>query len=556
MIGRLAAGLSPRHAGLLALALLVSMAILSLLGYRAIREWQHSATLLAERRADEAADLLTTALTRDMRAVQASVLSSQDWDEFMIDPPYDIRQLVAIAFARYPYPESFFAWRDLPVAGSPVFFTRAERPPDWMPARPDRDLFPVAVSSDATAGRRLIDRVAIDARLERRFSIFDMRIGDSTYQVVARLRYSDRYRLRLSSIFGFMVNLEWAKQHYLQGLATEVERVRGDSVVLRTVAQSASAPPAAGNMAVGQRQFSVMFFDPLSLPVSAPPESSRELWMAQALVVDDALRAVSLGANRALIMISVTGAVFAIGLALTVQVFRANAALVTRRADFVSSVTHELKTPVATIRAAGETLMSGRVTGPDTSREYARLMVEQAKRLTRLLNNLLAYARITDTTEGYAFEPVSLEPLAHESLRDWRWQLESGGFTVDIDVPPDVPSVRVDRTAFALLLDNLVANAIGHSTHTRSIRIRARRAPREVILEVADRGIGIPPDELALVTRKFFRGRGSIPGGSGLGLAIAERIVADHSGSLTIQSAVGVGTTVRVTLPIEEAHSA
>jgi signal transduction histidine kinase len=277
--------------------------------------------------------------------------------------------------------------------------------------------------------------------------------------------------------------------------------------------------------------------------------------MAQALVVDDALRAVSLGAHRALIMISVTGAVFAIGLALTVQVFRANAALVKRRADFVSSVTHELKTPVATIRAAGETLMSGRVTGPDTSREYARLVVEQAKRLTRLLNNLLAYARITDTTEGYAFEPVNLETLAHESLRDWRWQLESGGFTVDIDVPPDVPSVRVDRTAFGLLLDNLVANAIGHSTHTRSIRISARRAPREVILDVADRGVGIPPDELALVTRKFFRGRGSIPGGSGLGLAIAERIVADHSGSLTIQSAVGAGTTVRVTLPIEEAHS-
>jgi signal transduction histidine kinase len=181
------------------------------------------------------------------------------------------------------------------------------------------------------------------------------------------------------------------------------------------------------------------------------------------------------------------------------------------------------------------------------------LVVEQAKRLTRLLNNLLAYARMTEATEGYAFEPVNLQSLADESLRDWRWHLENRGFEVAIDVASDVPTVRVDRTAFGLLLDNLVSNAIAYSTDTRSISITAHLTHDAVTLDVADRGTGIPADELAHVTRKFFRGRGSIPGGSGLGLAIAQRIVADHGGSLTIQSTVGVGTTVRVTLPLEEA---
>ena len=114
-------------AGVLAAGMCVSISVLSWFGYRAIREWQRSSMLLVERRTDEAADLLVTALTHDMRAVQKSVLPSADWDVFMLTPPYDVSNVAAGAFARYPYPEAFFAGRGTVVTG----FRHCRRRSGW-----------------------------------------------------------------------------------------------------------------------------------------------------------------------------------------------------------------------------------------------------------------------------------------------------------------------------------------------------------------------------------------------------------------------------------------
>jgi signal transduction histidine kinase len=551
---RLAQWVTPRVAAALAVGLAFSVTILGWFGYRVLREWQQSATLLVERRAQEAADLLATALTRDMRAVQTSILSSQDWDEFMLDPPYDVSQLVASAFARYPYPESFFAWRRSGSPGSVVFLNRSDRLPFWTSPREGQDPFPVAVVHEPAVAARLLDRVAKDARQEHRYSVFDLPIGDHRYQIVARLQYADPYRRQLSTVFGFMVNLDWAKQHYFPDMAGEIERItRENARVALSIVDAATGEQAKATF--GRRPFSLMFFDPLSLPLSTTADLARETLVAQAVVTDDTLRAATLGARRTLALTAIAGIVFALGLALTVGVVRANADLTRRRSDFVSSVTHDLKTPVATIRAAGETLVSGRLHDPDTSREYAQLVVEQAKRLSRLLDNLLAYARITDITEAYSFEPIALESIVDEVLRDFRWQIASAGFQVDVDMPAELPAVRVDRTAIGLLLNNLVDNAVRYSKDTRSLRIQASQENGSVVLEVSDKGIGIPQDEIAWVTRKFYRGRRSPSGGSGLGLAIAERIAVDHGGSLSIRSEVDGGTTVRVTLPADRSGS-
>src|SRR5580765_7345815 len=102
---------SRAFAGWLAAGMCVSLSVITWFGWRAVREWQRSSLLLVERRTDEAADLLVTALTHDMRAAQQSILTSADWDVFMLDPPFDVSNVVASAFARYPYPEAFFAAR-------------------------------------------------------------------------------------------------------------------------------------------------------------------------------------------------------------------------------------------------------------------------------------------------------------------------------------------------------------------------------------------------------------------------------------------------------------
>ena len=121
-----------------------------------------------------------------------------------------------------------------------------------------------------------------------------------------------------------------------------------------------------------------------------------------------------------------------------------------------------------------------------------------------------------------------------------------------MDIPLDVSLVRVDRDSMILVMDNLLDNAIRYSTHNRSIRIAIKNEPPNVVIEIEDRGVGIPAHDLQTVQRKYVRGRRVPPGGSGLGLSIVARIVADHGGRFVLESTYGVGTIARVILPAIE----
>ena len=165
----------------------------------------------------------------------------------------------------------------------------------------------------------------------------------------------------------------------------------------------------------------------------------------------------------------------ALSLIATARAARASAAVATVRADFVATVTHELKTPLSTIRAVGETLVRGRVKTDHDLKRYAHLLVREERRLTRLVNNLLAYSRVTDVTEVYSFEALEPAELISEATQGFRRQLTDSDVRLEIDVPPDVPAVRADRTAIVLALDNLIDNAIRHSGETETIYVRASR---------------------------------------------------------------------------------
>jgi two-component system phosphate regulon sensor histidine kinase PhoR len=135
-------------------------------------------------------------------------------------------------------------------------------------------------------------------------------------------------------------------------------------------------------------------------------------------------------------------------------------------------------------------------------------------------------------------------------LQNFRHPLSERDFTVKVDIPVDLPLIRADRTAMMLALDNLIDNAIRYSTHNRWIRVSARRDGQHVAIEIQDRGVGISPEELLVVRRKFVRGRLARAEGSGLGLAIVSRIVGDHQGSFVLESQLGSGTMAKVSLPI------
>jgi two-component system phosphate regulon sensor histidine kinase PhoR len=358
---------------------------------------------------------------------------------------------------------------------------------------------------------------------------------------------------RLDSVIGFTVNLAWLRQSYFPDILRQVAPIatRGNNFNIAVVDDRGTRIWGTdGGPRALVREFPLLFLDPSVSMVALGSNPAVRTWTIRTSPSSDsALMGAAQGADEALLAASAAALTLALGLILAIRAVRTGVALTAMRSDFVSSVTHELKTPLAGIRAMADTL-ARRPIGGETVRDYAELLMQEARRLTRLVDNLLAYSRVTDVTDIYSFEPVAASELVDDVLQNFRLPLSEREFKVDVDIPVDLPLVRADRTAIMLALDNLVDNAIRYSAQQHYIRISARRDGQNVVIEIRDRGVGISPAELSTVRRKFARGRLARADGSGLGLAIVSRIVADHKGTLVLESELGAGTTAKVYLPV------
>jgi signal transduction histidine kinase len=544
-----------RLIALLAVSVCAAMTLISWFGYRAVIEWGNSTALLAERQASKATALMLEAFTRDMSGVQQTVLTSPQLTQFAFERPHEIADVIASAFARYLYPETIFVWKDGHGVESSMFFCRRDRWPPWVATASDQVTFPVVVVRKPEVAEQIFRQILVDAARARRLSAFEISIDGTRYQVVAHLTYSDVFRDHLSGVVGFTVNLPWARTHYFP----ELSRQAWDSVVGPDADLALSLTDEAGEVVVGspigqdaqltqRSQLRPLFFDPDFEP-SPPRDVSRGQWtLAISASNDPVLRRDILMASRIIGVGAVSALSLVVGLSLVVYANRAGAELTRMRSDFVSAVTHELKTPIATIKAAAETLSKDRLTGM-SFQTCGRIVMMEASHLSHLVDNLLAYSRITDVADTYTFEPLNVEALFNDIQQATEGQLDQRGFELSMTIAPGVPHIRADRSALRLLFVNLVDNAMKYSGTERRLLLNAHTDGPMVKIDVVDSGIGIPPEEIPMVTQKFVRGRQVSSGGSGLGLAIAKRIAEDHGGTLGISSVVGTGTTVTVTLP-------
>jgi signal transduction histidine kinase len=532
----------------LAAAVCLGIATLLGFGYRATREWQRSSGMLVERDTAENADRIVTALGRDMQGAQSRVLANRDWGALSIESLTDTSDQVATAFARYPYPESFFSWGD---AGDPdmVFFNRANRYPSWMPQRDEPHRFPVVVVRNPDGAGALRSRIDAFGKSRYRYVGFNTTLAGQPYQVIARLAYADTLDERLQSVIGFTVNLGWVRGSYFPDILSQVMN-RGSRLDIAVLDDQGHSLLGAQNMQGAMtREFPLLFLDQSTSRVALAPGTVQMWKIAARPNPDSALLGAAQGADETLLVVGAAALALGVGLILAIRAVRAGVALTAMRSEFVSSVTHELKMPLANILAMADTLARRPIAAAQI-RTYAEYLMQEAKRLTRLVDNLLAYSRITDVTNIYSFEPIAPAELVDDVLQSFRRPIAEREFTVDVDIPVDLPLVRADRAAMILALDNVFDNAIRYSADRGSIKVTASQTAAMVFLEVKDRGAGIPPDELPLVRRKFVRGRVTRSNGSGLGLAIVSRIVADHDGTFALESEYGVGSTARVGLPV------
>ena len=218
--------------------------------------------------------------------------------------------------------------------------------------------------------------------------------------------------------------------------------------------------------------------------------------------------------------------------------------------EFVASVSHELRTPLTSVLGHLE-LLSESDDLPAEAAAQLRVVQRNALRLQALLADLLLIGQVADGTLELQFGATDVAALGHDAVEAARVSAQRAGISLSSDVPEQLP-VRADGQRLRQVVDNLVSNAIKYSRSGDAATVTAGRDGDHVVIEVADTGMGIAPDELEHVFGRFFRGGEAIEQqitGTGLGLSIVGSIVAAHGGTVTAESEQGRGTTFRVTLP-------
>jgi signal transduction histidine kinase len=552
---------------ILAVLLVVATILLMWFGYRATSEWQRSTRLVLDRRTVEVLYLMVTALSRDMRAVQNQVLpqlnpSTNDAET------YELSDEIAKAFARFPYPDSFFSWTGSIDSNGPLYvFNRADRPPLWQTGHGFQSTeFPTTLLKNPPELADMTHLLRKQAVLRGQFILFETNIGEGPYQVIARPVYEAGSRTNLRGIVGFTVNLNWVRNHYFSELTGQLSRVlmgRG-SMVLEVMDDKGTVVTsnrqtlgiATSNESLRERKFPLAFFDPV-LRATAPSEALPvRYWTARAQAApDESVLAAASGARRTFMLISIAAAAAVIALLFMARAARSSANLATMKSEFVSAVTHELKTPLSSIRLVSETLARGRFRSPEKVAEYASLLLNEVSRLTRTVDNLLTVSRVQDVEHFYNFEPVDPGTLLEDALNSFQSHLKEQGFEVHVDIPAPLPSVYADRTAILQVLENILDNAIRYSNGTRQLSISASASETQVSLKIADKGRGISQEDAPHVFEKFYRGHDVASGGSGLGLSIAQRVLKDHHGEIRLQSTPGSGTVAEIVLPLDKRKS-
>ena len=253
------------------------------------------------------------------------------------------------------------------------------------------------------------------------------------------------------------------------------------------------------------------------------------------------------------VLMAVLAGVMALGVFFVTRAAAREVRLAELKSNFVSSVSHDLKTPLALIQLFAETLELGRLKNTDRATEYYRIINSEARKLTRLINNLLDFSRIEAGLRQYRREPTDLTTVTKHVLESLESQFRHNQFTVTSKLNAPVP-VLIDPEATEQALENLISNAMKYSPEHREILVEVDREAGHGVVRVSDHGIGIAPRLQGKIFRKFYRiqtDAGSGPQGTGLGLAIVDHVMRSHGGFVRVESEPGRGSTFTLHFPLQ-----
>ena len=398
---------------------------------------------------------------------------------------------------------------------------------------------------------------------KRAIVAFPATIGGRRKYVQVQLRFPSPDRDTFSSFIALVVDAEAIRTVHLPAmmkarLAT-VQHLGGFpqlDLSLRDAKGQVifTSSPAASDVFVDQRSFPLVFFDRELLEYAAPFEVEPETWTLQTGFGNRTIAAIAESSSRPqLALMAMLALVMAAGVFFVAGAAAREVRLAELKSNFVASVSHDLKTPLALIQLFAETLELGRVRTPERAAEYYRIINGEAKKLTRLIENILDFSRMEAGLRPYRTTPADLGEVTRDVVARLQSQFEQGRFNVVTRVEPGLPSVDIDTGAVQQAIENILANAMKYAREERDIEVDVARAGGDVAVRVTDHGIGMAKRDLRLVFRKFYRvdsGLGGGPQGCGLGLAIVDHTMRGHGGAVSVDSEPGRGSTFTLAFPI------
>lgn len=546
---RLAAGL--------ALIVAIPVAVLFYFQLRSIRDLEQTSTTVLRQLSRDTADALTRAVEDMLKRPHIGVLlrttqaRSEPLDLAWIDPVFEQ------GLKESPFVDELWVWSEVSdTDNANTWFVFDHASLDAPAADPGRRF-----KASPERHAQFMDQIRQFATERKAIVAFPATIDGRRKYVQVQLRFTLPARGRFTSFVGFAVDAERLTTTHLPALITQrlgstpqptgFPRLQARLFDGSGAAVASMNPPGQGS--IDERAFPLVFFDRELLEFAAPYEQQRETWRLQTTFGAQTMADIVGATTRPqLALMLVLALVMAGGVFFVARAAAREVRLAELKSNFVASVSHDLKTPLALIQLFAETLELGRVRTTDRAQEYYRIINSEARKLTRLIENILDFSKMEAGLRPYRMAPVDLGALTQRVVEKMGSQFAQARFQVSVTADPHLPRVMADENATEQALENLLGNAVKYSGDSREVGVQVRREPEGVAVTVTDRGLGIAKREQKRIFRKFYRvasDLGGGPQGCGLGLAIVDHTMRGHGGYVQVESEPNRGSAFTLHFP-------
>ncbi|MBI2834081.1 MAG: HAMP domain-containing histidine kinase [Acidobacteria bacterium] len=400
------------------------------------------------------------------------------------------------------------------------------------------------------------------APFRKNFALSYVTFGGRTYHVVYHFLYDEDERRLLWGFLGFLADPEYLHQSYFSEVVSTWKQQQAQGTGFPLLAMSILDDNGKEVIRSGRSlleryeaaaDFPFLFFDTDLFESLRPFRPEFRYWTVrtgyEAGDVDAIARQESMRQRWAWLFV---GVIAAVGIALTARATAREVQLAHMKSEFVASVSHDLKTPLAKIQLFAETLESGRARTPEKAEAYYRIISAQARKLGQLIGTLLDFSKIEAGVRSYPREELDLRAVLRSSIEMFEHEL-SHDYTVEALLPDTEVPVLGNADGLLQLFGNLINNALKYSPEERFLRVALSTSNGQAVVEVTDHGIGIPRDEQRRIFNKFYRGAGAVAinaTGSGIGLTIVEHVARAHGGTISVTSTPRQGSTFKIVLPL------